>query len=103
MPERIMMGLLLGGVATGCIVVLYPFFSAMLWAAILTFTTWPVFKHLELRSGRYTAAALMTLLTALLVVLPLVLVTTAGIGDAPGIAHAIEDAFSMHLPGPPRW
>ncbi len=103
MPERIMMGLLLGGVAAGCIIVLYPFFSALLWAAILTFTTWPVYKHLEERSGRYTAATLMMVLTALLVVLPLALVTSAGVEDAPGILHGLERAFSMHLPGPPRW
>ena len=98
-----MMGLLLGGVATGCIIVLYPFFSALLWAAILTFTTWPVYRHLQQRSGRYTAAALMMILTALLVVLPLTLVASAGIEDAPGIARAIENALAMHLPEPPRW
>ncbi len=103
MPERIMMGLLLGGVATGCIIVLYPFFSALLWAAILTFTTWPVYKHLEQRSGRYTAATLMMILTALLVVLPLALVTSAGVDDAASILRGVETVFSMHLPGPPRW
>ena len=98
-----MMGLLLGGVATGCIIVLYPFFSALLWAAILTFTTWPVYKQLAFRSGRYVAAALMMLLTALLVVLPLGLVTSAGVADAPGAIHGLETVFAMHLPGPPRW
>ena len=103
MPERIMMGLLLGGVAAGCIVVLYPFFSALLWAAILTFTTWPVYVHLQQRSGRYTAAALMMVLTALLFVLPLALVTSAGIEDASGLVRGVEAAFAMHLPGPPRW
>ena len=36
LPERILMTLLLGGVAIGCVFVLYPFFSAILWAAILT-------------------------------------------------------------------
>ncbi len=98
-----MMGLLLGGVATGCIIVLYPFFSALLWAAILTFTTWPVYKHLAQRSGPYTAAALMMLLTALIVVLPLALVTSAGVADAPRIIHGLEAVFAMHLPAPPHW
>ena len=98
-----MMGLLLGGVAAGCIIVLYPFFSALLWAAILTFTTWPVYKTLAQRAGRYTAATLMMILTALLVVLPLGLVTSEGVRDAPGIIHWLETAFSMHLPGPPHW
>ena len=34
--ERVLMGLLLGGVAIGCVLVLYPFISALLWAAIAT-------------------------------------------------------------------
>ena len=46
--ERILMGLLLGGVAIGCVLVLYPFFSALLWAGILVFTTWPVYDWLRL-------------------------------------------------------
>ena len=30
---------LLGGVAIGCVLVLYPFLSALLWAGILVYTT----------------------------------------------------------------
>ena len=45
--ERILMGLLLGGVAIGCVLVLYPFLSALLWAGILVFTTWPVYDWLR--------------------------------------------------------
>ena len=40
--ERVLMGLLLGGIGIGCVQVLYPFFSAILWAAILTYTAWPM-------------------------------------------------------------
>ncbi len=98
-----MMGLLITGIAAGCVIVLYPFFSAILWAAILTFTTWPVYKHLAHRSGPYTAAALMMLVTALLVVLPLALVASEGVADAPGILHAVEGLVALHLPEPPRW
>jgi len=103
MPERIMMGLLLGGVAAGCIVVLYPFFSALLWAGILTFTTWPVYKQLALRFGRYGSAVLMMLLTALLVLLPLALVTSAGVEDAPGVVRGVESVLRLRLPAPPLW
>ena len=49
--ERVLMGLLLGGIAIGCIQVLYPFFSAILWAGILTFTTWPIYEVLRARLG----------------------------------------------------
>ncbi len=55
--ERLLMGLLLIGIAVGCAFVLHPFFSAILWAAILVFSTWPVFEWLRLhlrvrRAGR---------------------------------------------------
>ena len=71
--ERLLMGLLLAGIAIGCGFVLYPFFSAMLWAAILVFSTWPLFSWLRdrLRLRRAGAAALMVVLTALVTVLPL--------------------------------
>ncbi len=75
LAERILMGLLLGGIAVGCVLVLYPFFSAILWAGILVFTTWPLFEwlRLRLRVGQPAAAAIMVLLTAVVIVLPLAL------------------------------
>ena len=71
--ERILMGLLLGGVAWGCVWVLMPFWSALLWAGILVFTTWPLFNWFRhyLRIRRGWAAGLMVLLTAVVLVLPL--------------------------------
>ncbi len=101
--ERIMMGLLIGGVASGCFVVLYPFFSAILWAAILVFTTWPVYARLRARIGRFSAAFLMMLMTALLVVLPIGLVGSAGVADAPGMLRAAMGLAAVGLPQPPRW
>ena len=49
--ERVLMTLLIGGVAAGCVLVLYPFFSALLWAAILVFTTWPVAEWLRVHAA----------------------------------------------------
>ena len=101
--ERIMMALLLGAVAAGCILVLQPFFSAILWAAILVFATWPVFVRIRSHVGRFPAAILMTIMTALLVVLPLGLVASAGVADAPGVVHAAMGLAAIGLPEPPRW
>ena len=64
---------LLALLALGCLVVLRPFLSALLWAVILTFSTWPLYQRL-LRGlgGRVTlAASLMTLLVAAVLVVPL--------------------------------
>lgn len=103
--ERILMGLLLGGVAIGCVLVLYPFISALLWAAILVFTTWPVFEwlrqHLRLRNG--PAAGAMVALTAVVVVLPIALAAPSSADDIGLLRHAIEDALRSGLPASPAW
>ncbi len=42
----------------GCFIILRPFLTAILWAAILTFSTWPVYLRLkEGLRGRRTLAA----------------------------------------------
>ena len=103
--ERVLMGLLLGAVAVGCILVLYPFFSALLWAAILVYTTWPVCEwlrtHLRLRPG--AAAGLMVTLTAVVVVLPLALTAPGSAGDVNHLRGVIEDALRRGLPNAPAW
>lgn len=103
--ERILMGLLLGGVAIGCVLVLYPFISALLWAAILVFTTWPVFEwlrtRLHLRSG--PAAGSMVALTAIVVVLPIALAAPSRADDIGRLRRAIEDGLRSGLPASPAW
>ena len=100
--ERILMGLLIGGIALGCGFVLYPFFSALLWAAILAFATWPAFAWLT-RTGRLPrglAAALMVLLTALTLVLPLALAAPAGAQDVTVLRNSLEAWLSAVPPAP---
>jgi predicted PurR-regulated permease PerM len=98
------MGLLIGGIALGCGFVLYPFFSALLWAAILVFATWPVFLwlHRNLRLKRPVAAALMVILVALVVVLPLGLAAPGGAEDVATLRHALE-AWLASVPPAPHW
>jgi predicted PurR-regulated permease PerM len=103
--ERILMGLLLGGVAIGCVLVLYPFFSALLWAGILVFTTWPVYAwiraHLHLR--RIWAALLMVTLTAVILVLPIGVAAPNSGDDVTHLRHVIMDGLRGGLPDSPLW
>ena len=103
--ERVLMALLLGGIAVGCFVVLYPFLSALLWAGILVFTTWPVCEWLRLRLRlRHTgAAAVMVALTAVVVVLPLVVAAPSGASDIEQLRGAVEAVLQAGLPGAPNW
>lgn len=71
--RRALLILLVGVLALLCLLVLRPFLSSMLWAAILAYVTWPLYSRLPqaLRKSATTAASLMTLLVAALAVLPL--------------------------------
>lgn len=103
--ERILMGLLLGGVAIGCVLVLYPFISALLWAAILVFTTWPAFEwlrqRLHLRHG--AAAGIMVALTAIVVVLPIGLAAPSRGDDIARLQRVVEESLRSGLPASPAW
>jgi predicted PurR-regulated permease PerM len=103
--ERLLMALLVGGIAIGCVLVLYPFFSSLLWAAILVFTTWPVCEwlHTHVRLRRGPAAGVMVALTAVVLVLPLALAAPGGATDVNHLRGVIEDALRAGLPGAPGW
>src|SRR5438045_9791158 len=68
--------------AIGCLMVLKPFLAALLSAAILCFSTWPLYRLIERRlRGRRTLAALaMTLLMILVLVLPRALIARPSAG-----------------------
>ena len=101
--ERILMGLLLGGVAIGCVLVLYPFFSAILWAGILVYTTWPVYDWLAPRMRRIPAAAAMVALTAVVLVLPIGLAAPGSADDVTHLRHVVMAGLRSGLPGAPFW
>ena len=103
--EQILMGLLLGGVAIGCVWVLLPFVSALLWAGILVFTTWPLFEwlrlHLHLRRG--WAAGMMVTLTAVVLVLPIGVTAPGSADDVTHLRHLLMDELRAGLPDSPVW
>src|SRR5258708_16756914 len=71
--------------AIGCLMVLKPFLAALLSAAILCFSTCPLYRLLErtLRGRRSLAALAMTLLMLLALVLPLALIAGAYVDHVP--------------------
>ncbi len=89
----------------GCLMVLRPFLAALLSAAILCFSTWPLYKLIERRlGGRRTPAALaMTLLMVLVLVLPLALIAGSYVDEVPPLLERLRETLSQGLPEPPRW
>lgn len=89
----------------GCLLVLKPFLTALLSAAILCFATWPLYRVIErwLRGRRTLAALAMTLLMILVLVLPLALIAGTYVDDVPRLADTLRGMLSEGLPGPPAW
>jgi predicted PurR-regulated permease PerM len=89
----------------GCLLVLQPFLGALLAAAILCFSTWPIYQFIEDRTGgrRWLAALAMTLLILLVLVVPLALIALSFRDDVPLLVENSRELFARGLPGPPDW
>jgi predicted PurR-regulated permease PerM len=89
----------------GCIVVLWPFLSALIWAAVLCFSTWPIYTWFEgLLGGRRTPAALlMTLLVAAVVVAPFAILVATLADSVATVAQAVNRLLEQGPPAPPAW
>jgi predicted PurR-regulated permease PerM len=89
----------------GCVLVLIPFTSAILWAIILSFSSWSIFSGIKrVLGGRSSLAALtMTLLLAGIVVAPFVIVGTSLAGNVADVIQAIRHSLASGPLTPPRW
>ena len=92
-------------VIVGCLLVLAPFLSAILWAVVICFSTWGVYERLlALVRGRESLAALlMTCLLAALVLGPLVIVATSLGENTTNLARAIQQWAAAGPHEPPAW
>ncbi|MFC3125830.1 AI-2E family transporter [Pseudoroseomonas globiformis] len=100
-PARILGLAALAALLVGCLLVLLPFLSALLWAAILAFCTWPVYRIFRERMGMTPtlAALLMVTLEMLLVGLPILLAAPMRAEDVQGLRSSIEGLAADGLPG----
>ena len=101
---------LLGGLAlllllAGCFYVLKPFFSAILWAIILTFSLHPLQKKFSqwFRGSKTLAACLVTLMVLLVIAGPFVVVGISVAKDGKELAIATKDWFLSIPDTPPKW
>lgn len=95
----------IAGLGIACLLVLRPFISALLWAAILAFSTWPIFVVLRDRLGIRPswAAGLMVLAMFLLVGLPIVLAAPTRREDVEALSGAMEGLLVEGLPSFGAW
>ena len=89
----------------GSLLVLWPFVSAMLWAAILSYSAWPLYRRLlPWVGGRRTlAAVILSLGMVLVILLPFVMVGLTLADNVDELKAAMQRWLDDGLPGPPEW
>lgn len=101
---------LLGGVAlflllAGCVVVLKPFLSALMWAIILSYSLYPLQRRFTqwFRGSRTLAAGLVTFCLMLMLAGPVVLFGFSLVEDGKAVAAATKDWFLDAPDEAPDW
>ena len=100
-PARLLGFVALAALLVGCLLILRPFISALLWAAILSYCTWPLCRMLREKLGLSPTIAALVMVAAemLLVGLPILLATPMKAEDVDGLRRAVESFFGEGLPG----
>lgn len=103
--EQNLVWILLVILLIGCLMVLRPFISALLWAIVLSFSVWPLYRRLlkVLRGRRSLAAALMTLAMILIMLVPFVIVGATLAQNIKELSAAVRHWLEAGPPAPPAW
>ena len=89
----------------GCLLVLRPFVSALIWALVLCCSSWPLYCRLLRWVGqrRSLAAFIMTLGMILIMLLPFVVVGSTLADNVREVTAAVKGWFAQGPPAPPGW
>jgi predicted PurR-regulated permease PerM len=97
----IVLALLVGG----CLLVLLPFVSALLWGTVLSVSSWPLYRRLvKLLGGRRTlATSLMALAMICVILLPFVIIGATLGENVKELTTATQRWMNAGPPAPPEW
>ena len=91
--------------AAGCALVMWPFVSVLVWAVVLSFSSWPLYARLLAAVGnrRTLAAALMSLGMMLVILLPFVIIGVTLADHVGELSAAVRKWIDAGLPAAPDW
>jgi predicted PurR-regulated permease PerM len=93
----------LGLIIVGCFLVLQPFLTAILWAAILTITLFPLYERLQAWLSPVLASLLAVTLIALGMIAPFAIVGFEIADNSERLAAWIRGVIEAGPPAPPDW
>jgi len=104
-PENIIAGAAIAVIIAGCLFIIAPFLSAVLWAVIVCFSTWGAYERLyRLAGGRSNVAAgIMTLLLAAVLIGPFIVVGTSLGDNVEKLTQAFDRFVASDFHQPPAW
>lgn len=103
---RITLGVLFTGtLILGAFLIVRPFLSSVVWAAMIVVATWPIMRDLQRRLGdrRWAAVAVMTGALILLFVLPVLMAVSTVIEHGDTIVAWFKSLSKATLPVLPDW
>ena len=102
--EKKIAAVVLIALLVGCLYVLLPFVSAMVWAVVLCVSSWPLYLRVLgwLGNRRTLAAGLVALAMILVVLLPFIIVGFS-VGDNVKNVTATVQKWASEPPQPPAW
>ena len=97
--------LFIGVLIIASFLILKPFLTSIVWAAMLVIATWPIMLWFQsrLKKCRGLATAVMTLLILMVVIVPMLLVVFTIIDKADDIAYRFKALATFKLPPLPEW
>ncbi len=95
----------LGVLIVGCFLVLRPFLTAVIWAAILCATSWPLYLRLRKRFARHLwlAPSIMLLIITIVLFAPFVIVGATIADNAAAVEQWTRGVIASGPPEPPTW
>ena len=103
--EKKVAGIILVALLAGCVLVLWPFVSATLWAVVLCVSSWPLYSRMLRWFGnrRSLVAGIMALSMILVVLLPFVVVGLSVGDNLKDVTAAVQKWTTSGPPDPPEW
>ena len=89
----------------GCLLVMLPFVSALLWGTVLSVSSWPLYQRLLhlLRGRRNLAALLLALGMICVILLPFVIIGSTLAENVQELSGATRRWIEAGPPAPPEW
>src|SRR5262245_24232605 len=89
----------------GCLLVLLPFVSALLWGVVLAISCWPAYERvLRLTGNRRTLSSMLMMLGMILIIfLPFAIVGLTLADNVSALTTAVQGWIEAGPPAPPKW